>query len=365
MPLTNVNPDQYQQQLDGKAKCIISQFAEFDLPTLDLYKSPALHFRLRAEFKVWHQGDDSFFVMYKPEQPKTPIRIDSFPIGSQRINQLMTSLLAEIKLSPLLRNKLFQIEFLTTLTDEALVTMIYHKALNQHWQQLASTLQEKLAITIIGRSRKQKVVLSKEYVTETLSVNGKSYSFQQVENSFTQSNGEVNQKMLGWALQHSAGKGGDLVELYCGNGNFTVVMAQNFNKVLATEISKTSVKSAKYNIDLNNIDNVRIARMSSEEFSSALAGERAYRRLHDIDLSSYNFSTILVDPPRAGLDEHTEKLLTRFNNILYISCNPDTLYKNLQPICKTHQIKKFAIFDQFPYTDHIECGVILSREHNE
>ena len=362
MPLSNVKPDQYRQQLDAKAKRISRQFARFDPPALKVYDSPPLHFRVRAEFKVWHQGDESFFAMFKPQQPKSPIRIDHFPIGSERINQLMNALMLEIHHCQLLRHKLFQIEFLTTLSGEALVSLIYHKRLDQNWQQQGEALQRKLGIHIIGRSRKQKLVLSQDYVTETLTVANRPYHFQQVENSFTQPNATVNQKMLHWALQHSADIGGDLLELYCGNGNFTVVLAQNFNKVLATEVSKTSVRSARHNFMANHVDNVVVARMSSEEFSSALNGERVFRRLRDIQLTDYDFSTILVDPPRAGLDSQTEQLVTGFDNILYISCNPDTLFNNLKQICTTHRIDQFAIFDQFPYTDHIECGVMLRRK---
>ena len=102
--------------------------------------------------------------------------------------------------------------------------------------------------------------------------------------------------------------------------------------------------------------------MSSEEFTQALNRERPFRRLADIDLDSYNFSTILVDPPRAGLDEDTVKLISRFDNIVYISCNPQTLAENLKQICLTHQIESAAVFDQFPWTAHLESGVLLKRK---
>ncbi|MFA7555076.1 MAG: tRNA (uridine(54)-C5)-methyltransferase TrmA [Spongiibacteraceae bacterium] len=361
MPLSRVNPDQYQQQLAEKFTRISSQFAQFSPPPLEVYDSPPLHFRVRAEFKIWHQDEGSYYAMFKQSEPKTPVLLEDFPIGSRTINHLMTELMAIIVQQPILRHKLFQIEFLTTLSGEALVSLIYHKALDDAWLQLAQPLQQQLNIKIIGRSKKQRLVLSDDYVTEVLEVNGKRYQFQQVENSFTQPNASVNQKMLEWARSNSADNGDDLVELYCGNGNFTVVLAQNFDKVLATEISKTSVKSARHNFEINQVDNVTIARMSSEDFSSALAGEREFRRLKDIDLKAYNFSTVLVDPPRAGLDSLTEELISRFDNILYISCNPDTLHNNLLQLCQTHRIEKFAIFDQFPYTDHVECGVVLKK----
>ena len=361
MPLSQVDPNNYQQQLDIKAVKIRDQFACYNPPALEVFDSAPLNYRMRAEFKIWHDGNDSYYVMFKPDAPKQPYRIDQLPIGSSIINQLMPTIMAEVKQHNLLRERLFQCEFLTTLSGEALVTLIYHKRLDEQWLELAKNLASKLNIRLIGRSRKQKLVLSEDFVTESLTVNQQTFCFQQVESGFTQPNAGVNQKMLAWALQQSKGIGGDLVELYCGNGNFTAVLAQNFDRVLATEISKTSVRSALYNFELNNIDNIRIARMSSEEFSSALLGTRTFRRLADIDLTSYQFSTVLVDPPRAGLDDNTIELVSRFDNIIYISCNPNTLHENLASISQTHAIEQFAIFDQFPYTDHIECGVMLKR----
>lgn len=361
MPLSNIDPERYQQQLDIKAERIRKQFQQFSPQTLQIFDSPPLHFRQRAEFKIWHEGEHSFYAMFRPEQPKTPVAIDDFPIGSNRLNQAMRDVINAILVTEALRRKLFQVEFLTTLSGEVLVTLIYHRPLDNAWELAACALQSELTIKLIGRSKKQKLILSDDFVTETLNVAGNHYSFQQVENSFTQPNAMVNQKMLEWALIHTSQNGGDLLELYCGNGNFTVILAQNFNRVLATEISKASVKSAKRNFTANNTHNVEIVRMSSEDFSAAMDAVREFRRLQHINLNDYRFSTILVDPPRAGLDQHTEQLASRFEHIVYISCNPNTLCQNLQFLCRTHSIEQFAIFDQFPYTDHIECGVMLKR----
>lgn len=73
--------------------------------------------------------------------------------------------------------------------------------------------------------------------------------------------------------------------------------------------------------------------------------------------------TLLVDPPRAGLDPATCKLMSEFDKIVYISCNPETLHANLQGIAGvTHDIKRFAAFDQFPFTTHCEVGAYLVRK---
>jgi len=270
-------------------------------------------------------------------------------------------LLGEITGSDILRKRLFSAEFLTTLSGEAVVTLIYHRKLDDEWEATATRLQDALGINIIGRSRKQKIILGREYLLEVLQVNERNYHYQQVEGSFTQPNAGVNQHMLSWAENCSKQLNGDLLELYCGNGNFTCVLADSFDKVLATEVSKVSVRSAFYNLNANHITNVKIARMSSEELTQALNKERAFRRLKDIPLDNYNFSTLFVDPPRAGLDPATEQLATNFTNILYISCNPQTLGLNLETLTKTHIIKRFAVFDQFPYTPHLECGVWLQK----
>tara|TARA_Y100001949_G_scaffold175175_2_gene184374 strand:- start:279 stop:815 length:537 start_codon:yes stop_codon:yes gene_type:complete len=156
--------------------------------------------------------------------------------------------------------------------------------------------------------------------------------------------------------------GGDLLELYCGNGNFSVALADRFDRVLATEISKTSVAAAQVNIQDNGINNLIIARLSSEEFVQALRGERTFERLRDVELSEYDFRTVLVDPPRAGLDEESVKQIQGYDHIIYISCNPETLGNNLEQLTETHDVQRLALFDQFPYTHHIETGVFLKRK---
>lgn len=356
------NLDNYQNQLDIKVQNFRQAFKDASLEVSDIsvYDSEPLGFRMRAEFRIWHQDGTAHYAMNKPGE-KRPYTIDSFPIGSAHINHLMPPILEAINASDALSRKLFSIELLTTLSNEALVTLIYHRQLDSQWQIEARKLQSALNIRIIGRSRKQKVVLDKDYVTEKLTVDNKEYRYQQVETGFTQPNAKVNCKMLSWASQCLINKQGDLIELYCGNGNFTVILAEHFDRVLATEISKISVNSALENFKQNQVDNVIVARLSSEELTQALNKEREFRRLADVDLDSYNFSTIFVDPPRAGLDSGTEKLVTEFDNILYISCNPDSLIKNLKTITQTHKIQKVALFDQFPWTEHIESGVYLER----
>jgi tRNA (uracil-5-)-methyltransferase len=363
MPLSRVNPAHYQQLLDQKVAAVSSLLQPFAAPVPQVFPSQPRGFRLRAEFRIWHEGDDLNYVMFRPQDPKTPHAIHDFPIADNRIQQLMPVLRQKLKTQDALRHKLFQVEFLVTLAGDALVSLIYHRKLEQAWESAATTLAQELNISIVGRSRKQKLVIGRDYVEEVLSINGKEYNYRQYEQAFTQPNGKLNICMIEWACDRARVLAGDLLELYCGNGNFTLPLSRQFNQVIATELSKASIRAARENLRQNRIDNIQMIRLSAEEVTQAMTGVREFRRLAELPmpLDQYDLRTIFVDPPRAGLDEHTVQMATTFESIIYVSCNPQTLAKNLQTLSKTHRIEHFALFDQFPYTDHMECGVFLRR----
>ncbi len=351
----------YQQQLNAKVARISAQFAEYNPPALQVFASPEHNYRMRAEFRIWHIEDDLFYAMFErsEDKQKKVIRVDEFPIADRSINLLMPKLLAGLKANPVLSARLFEVHFLATLSGEMLVSLLYHRKLEPDWEPAAQALNIKL----IGRSRGQKFVLSDEYVVEQLQVFDRTYTYKQIDSSFTQPNAQVCQKMLEWACSVAEHSEQDLLELYCGNGNFTLPLSTRFRRVLATELAKSSVYAAQWNIEQNQIENIQVARLSAEEFTQAYNGEREFRRLQEanIDLSSYDFDTVFVDPPRAGIDDDTLKLLQRFKRIIYISCNPDTLHDNLKTLCQSHKLTQFALFDQFPYTHHVESGVLLEK----
>ena len=355
----------YQQQLDAKVARISAQFAEYNPPALQVFASPEHNYRMRAEFRIWHIEDDLFYAMFErsEDKQKKVIRVDEFPIADRSINLLMPKLLAALKADPVLSARLFEVHFLATLSGEMLVSLLYHRKLESDWEPAAQALSKALNIKLIGRSRGQKFVLSDEYVVEQLQVFERTYIYKQIESSFTQPNAQVCQKMLEWACSVAEHSEQDLLELYCGNGNFTLPLSTRFRRVLATELAKSSVYAAQWNIEQNQIENIQVARLSAEEFTQAYNGEREFRRLQEanIDLASYDFDTVFVDPPRAGIDDATLKLLQRFKRIIYISCNPDTLHDNLKTLCQSHKVTQFALFDQFPYTHHVESAVLLEK----
>lgn len=356
----------YEEQLNKKIALEKKRFENFWDKQIDIIKSSDGAFRNRAEFRIWRtfdQNDNATYSYAMNDRDKKPLPINSCSIVSQSIATLMPKLLDQIQNNEILNQKLFSCEFLSSTTNDILVTLIYHKKLDEIWVNEAKELEKQLHIKIIGRSRKQKIIISDDTINEELNIQHSTFKIKYKEGGFTQPNQYVNKQMISWVLNNSEAKD-DLCELYCGGGNFTIPLSKKFNKVLATEISKTSIKSAKINCELNNISNIEFIRMSSQEFVEAKNKVRKFTRLKDIDLESYRFSTIFLDPPRAGLDETTTKLAQTFHQIIYISCNPQTLHRDLETLTKTHCIKRFAFFDQFAYSNHIESGVILKKLPN-
>jgi tRNA (uracil-5-)-methyltransferase len=349
----------YDGQLEQKQDKVVELFKPYYQGDIEVFESPKERYRARAEFKVWHQKDDIFYAMNRLEkQGRFPIT-ECFMVN-QTIATLMEPLLKLIKLLDI-KEKLFGIDFLTAKSGKVVVSLIYHQELDEAWLKKALQLSEELRINIIGRSRGQKVIVGNDFVVEDVELEDKTYFFKHVENSFTQPNPYVNKAMINWSRHYARDFEGDLLELYCGAGNFTIPLAQEFNQVLATEVSKSSIKAAHENAIYNSTYNVTFVRLSSEEFVQAYFKERVFFRLKDVDLDTFNLTTLFVDPPRAGLDDETRSFAQEFENIIYISCNPETLARDMKTLEKTHHIRAMALFDQFPYTAHLEMGVILRR----
>jgi tRNA (uracil-5-)-methyltransferase len=364
----NPLPEEYSEaaaaaQLQRKREYLTDLLTPLGAPEPEVHASAPIHFRQRAEFRIWHEGEETFYLMFGGPDSREQLRLREFPTASRRINVLMTQLLGLLTDSPVLKRKLWQVEFLDTLAGDSLVTLVYHRRLDEEWEHAARKAADGLGAMVVGRSRGQRVVLERDWVLESLEVEGQPLSYRQPEGSFTQPNAAVNQSMLGWARRACAASGGgDLLELYCGIGNFTVAVAGCFRQVLATEIGTGAISAARHNLAVNGIDNTFVARLSSAEAASAMARERPFRRLKDFDLDTFHPQTLLVDPPRAGLDRDTLALAAGFSRIVYVSCNPQSLCRDLQALGPDFRITRTALFDQFPYTPHMECGVLLERQ---
>eukprot|EP00041_Stephanoeca_diplocostata_P026551 m.718162 g.718162 ORF g.718162 m.718162 type:complete len:802 (+) comp22992_c1_seq8:41-2446(+) len=122
-----------------------------------------------------------------------------------------------------------------------------------------------------------------------------------------------------------------------------------------------------------SVSNTLVVCCASEDFARQLVHQgrttvdvmRARGPPHSAVLAKNDYSVLLLDPPRAGLDDVTTTLASQFADVLLISCNQHTLRHTLTVLSTTHRVRRFAFFDHFPYTSHTECGVWLQAFEKE
>ena len=355
--MIKISAKNYKKQLEDKENLFNSYFN--DVVSKNIYSSPYHSFRHRCEFGLAEFKNGFNYSMIKDRKR---IEIDEYPICSESIQKLMKNLLQELTKEDVLLNKLFQIEFQSSRLDEVMVSLIYHKKLDENWIKKIEALKEDLKCSVIGRSKNQKLVIGQDYVTEQYASLNKKFKLKLYEQCFSQTNPDICDQMINW-IEDNRKKDSDIIELHCGIGTFTIPLSRLFRNVIATENSRPSLVALEKNINLNKCKNIKYARLSGKETLEAYEEKREFRRLIDknIYLKEYNIKSIFVDPPREGIDKDTISKISHFDEIIYISCGFQSLKRDLDILKETHKIKKAAMFDQFPYTDHIESGVILER----
>ena len=314
-----------------------------------IFLSPASGYRARCEFGI----SKSSYTMIEDGKK---IYMDESKIPHHSIQKIMPKLLKYINKSSILKSKLFQINFRSSGSD-ILATMIYHKKLKDEWSIEAKVTQAKFKnLSIIGRSKNQKIINHKDNLKIICKYKNSSFEILQNDVVFFQPNFYLYSMMISFITDYLKDSQ-DLLEVYCGCGGFTLPLASKFNKVFATENNRHAVQLLLESIKLNGVANIETARLSDNETALALSNKRIFRRLKNIDLTSYNFSHILVDPPRAGLSIETINLSNQFKNMIYISCNPETFFRDLKILKR--EVKSIGLFDQFSNTDHLEVIAIL------
>lgn len=346
------------------------------IEAFEVFSSKDSGFRARAELGIYHLEDEVHFAMRSlrntAKSQKTNFicieNCQNLVLEIQRALPILHNLLNQAEFIEL-KERLFSLEILSTQTHSLLLSLIYHKKLEKSWEQLAEILCQELQLALnleihlVGRSKGIKLIVGKDYLTESLTILDKTYLYRYFEGAFTQPNPHINTQMITWILHHLRDfHSQDLLEMYCGCGNFTIPLAQKFRQVLATEISKTSIKAAQFAAQANQATNIHFIRLSGTECIEALNRVREFQRLRETDLDSFCFGAALIDPPRAGLGVEVCQFLQRFPTIIYISCNPISLKQDLEILTQTHEILHTAFFDQFPHTKHLESGMILQRK---
>lgn len=165
-------------------------------------------------------------------------------------------------------------------------------------------------------------------------------------NSFFQINNNTCKKLYD-KIKEETKDSKNILDLYCGTGSIGIYISENKN-VLGIEINESAIENANTNKVINNLENI--------DFICGDSGKKSTNL-------SFNPDTIIVDPPRSGLDSTTIKNLVSMNpnKIIYVSCDPMTLVRDLNELSNYYNINEITPFDMFPQTKHVESLCILTK----
>lgn len=199
---------------------------------------------------------------------------------------------------------------------------------------------------IVGIIHNDKIIFGTDSFIEI--VNG--LFFKESYNSFFQVNRTITEKLFE-LIRENINEDSIVLDLCSGVGTLSIVASEKANKVYAIEIVENSVKDALINQRMNKRENINF-----------ILGD-AFSKIEKIE---DKIDTIIIDPPRSGLNHISLKSILKVlpNNIIYISCDPVTLARDLKILSIKYDIKKFYILDMFSYTYHCESFVFLEHKEN-
>lgn len=182
----------------------------------------------------------------------------------------------------------------------------------------------------------------KVFGNDYVMINVGNYRYAVYPDSFFQVNTKMISRLYDKVLEF-AGKGDKLLDLYCGAGTIGIYLANNFNSVRGIEQNEFAIKGANLNKGINDIKNI------------SFVCEKAS------DINEIVEDVVVVDPPRSGLDSTTIKRIldSRIERLIYVSCNPITLARDINILKDKYNLVSISLFDMFPNTSHAECVCLL------
>ncbi len=193
------------------------------------------------------------------------------------------------------------------------------------------------------------VIYGKGFIRDTLC----GRTFRISPKSFYQVNPVQTEVLYNEAVRFAGLTGRErVIDAYCGIGTISLIAASKAKEVIGVELNKDAVRDARINARENKITNVQFRQGDAGQFMEAMAaaGERA--------------DVVFMDPPRAGSDEKFLSSLIKLcpGKVVYISCNPETLARDLEYLTKKgYGVKRVQPVDMFSFTVHVECVVLMSR----
>ena len=345
----------YEHQLEIKAAILkenLRRIAKLELDTeLTVHPSPEWSYRNRTRLKV--QTKPEFAVGYYRLNSHELQPVDQCPISSPLINQAMA---AFSQMQPASwPEEIYEIEFFANAEDTQLLAEVDCKpdirksAAIQVATEIKSILPAAAGVAVHRGGGGNHAPVEQERIATVgageLMYNTQDLSYRVSAGAFFQGNRHLVSKLVELVTQGLSGE--TALDLYAGVGLFSSAMAKSFAQVTAVEASPTSHGDLLY----NSPSNVKAVRATTEQFLKTVAGE-------------LRPNLVVVDPPRNGLGEMVVRSLAGLgaNHIVYVSCDPATLCRDLAGLLGAgYRFQQAHVVDLFPQTYHVESVFHLMR----
>ena len=224
------------------------------------------------------------------------------------------------------------------------------KLLEKHPEITTVVLNVNDRFTPVVLGEREKVLYGPGYIEDVLCA----HRFRISPRSFYQINPVQTEVLYRTAVDFAALTGGETVlDAYCGIGTIGITASDRAKQIVGVELNRYAVKDAIVNAKLSGLKNCW--------FTAGDAGEYMQRMVQD----GHRPDVVFLDPPRAGSDERFLRSLLKAapDRVIYVSCDPETLARDLKVLTAGgYQVRRIQPVDMFPWTEHVECVVKLSRQ---
>lgn len=364
----------YEEQLRWKEQKVRSDlqrlggFQEIPMEPIQGMENP-FRYRNKAQFPIGYDREGKLVAGFYAGRTHTIIPADDCLLGSESNRRILGRILdwmgrygiaayREDTGKGLVRHALIRSGFAT---GEIMVCLVINGKQFPRGKELTESLTQipgMTSITFSSNTRRDNVILGdsyevlwgQDYITDSIG----EIRYQISPLSFYQVNPVQTRRLYRQALEYAGLTGKETVyDLYCGIGTISLFLAQRAGKVFGVEIVPQAVEDARANARLNGITNA--------EFFAGRAEEIVPRQYREQGIRA---DVVVVDPPRKGCGEELLETMTAMapEKIVYVSCDPATLARDLKYLCaRGYELKKVRAFDQFPQTVHVETVCLLSN----
>ncbi len=316
----------YNYQLTIKSEVlrdVLKRIAKLDIQFIPVRSLRPFNYRYRAQFKTGPSG-----IGFYKDGTKELIPITSCPLMIEEINAFIPVLSG---LSHLRALKEIHV------SSNKKECLLYLKGLHYN-KDIMSIISSNGTWGIIFENR----ACGLEFINLSLDI----FSYTVSARSFFQSNWELNKELINRISEVINNKEARVLDLYAGAGNFSIPLSSTVKEVIAVEENPYAFSDLKRNLEINSIKNCKPVHSSIEKFRA-----------------TGHYDIIIIDPPRPGMTDRALRtvLESGAKQILYISCNPTTLARDIRKLSGTYELHSIEIFDFFPNTYHIETLAVLHR----